>query len=724
MNPQLTIAMNHGALGGGEVMGLAIAEAARELGRAVLIVAPQQPGDVLRAASERGFPAIAIKAKSTADYLKKLRAWDKKHRTGLLWCNGLRPALATAGHPQRVVHLHQQPTGKQIGAAQLAMAGALRTVVPSHWMLSAAPGATVLWNWCAEPTPAPRADRLQRRPIRLGFLGRLSTDKGVDVLCQAVEKLDEASPGQYRLLLAGNSLFVADDNAVKIRREVERLNRFVVHTGWLDRDQFFTSTDLAVFASQSPESFGLVAAEAMAAKVPFVISDAGALPEVAGEGYRFIAKAGDPNSLARTIERACAADWQAQLESSYARWQQHFSPEAGRRRLARILQEIDPAQSSAPAGLSIVLAHDYLTQRGGAERVAAVLAKGYPQAPIITSLYETAKTYPEFRDHRVVASPLNRFGVLRRHFRFALPLYGSAFEWAPVPDETAVVICSTTGFAHGVGCGPQTRKLVYCHSPARFLYLVDDYLGGPWWSTPLGWGLMAMRPGLIWWDKRAARSADRYLCNSTVVAERIKQIYGIEATVVPPPSALSPTDPQTPIDDLPPGFFLLVSRLLPYKNVHVVLDAFARLPEQRLLIVGHGPLGETLRAGAPANAEFREDLDDAQLRWAYANCTALIAPSKEDFGLTPVEGFGFGKPTLALRAGGYLDTVVPGRTGYFFDQATAEAVVNAVHQVLESPLPIAPIIADAERFTPARFIAEIQRHVNELLDSQRDLDRR
>ncbi|MGB2978504.1 MAG: glycosyltransferase [Propionicimonas sp.] len=367
----------------------------------------------------------------------------------------------------------------------------------------------------------------------------------------------------------------------------------------------------------------------------------------------------------------------------------------------------------------MTIVHDYLTQRGGAERVVLSLLDVFPDAPLVTTLHNPDTTYPGFADREVITSPLNRIAWLRDNFRFGLPLFGWAFDHADVPAGTDVVVASTTAFAHGVRVPPGTRKLVYCHSPARFLYLVEDYLGGPWWRSPMGWGLTALRPALMRWDRRAAASADRYLCNSKVVQQRIKEVYGIDATVVHPPHGLDPTASQEPVDAVADweGFYLVVSRLMPYKNVDVVVDAFRDLPAERLAVIGRGPLAAQLRAAAPGNVRFLEGLSDAELRWAYANCRAVIAPSREDYGLTPVEGFSFGRPCLALRSGGYLDTVVEGVSGWFFDEATPDAVRAAIRHLADHPLAESAIRDHADLFSPEAFDRHLQAAVAELMGS-------
>ena len=198
-----------------------------------------------------------------------------------------------------------------------------------------------------------------------------------------------------------------------------------------------------------------------------------------------------------------------------------------------------------------------------------------------------------------------------------------------------------------------------------------------------------------------------------MVRDRIRDVYGIEAAVVHPPYSLDPTGPQEPLPGLEghPSFFLTVSRLMPYKNVDVLLRAFADLPDEHLVVIGSGPLRDELHALAPANVSFFEGISDAQLRWAYAHASAVIAPSKEDFGLTPVEGFAFGAPCLALHAGGYLDTVVEGVSGRFFDSATPGAVTQAVRQFRENPLEERTVLDHAGKFSPETFARAIRLHL-------------
>lgn len=322
--------------------------------------------------------------------------------------------------------------------------------------------------------------------------------------------------------------------------------------------------------------------------------------------------------------------------------------------------------------LRVALVHDYLTQRGGAERVVLSMLKAFPDAPLYTSLYEAEGTFDEFRDVDVRRSFLDRLVPLRRRHRLALPLLAPAFSRMRVDAD--VTVCSSSGWAHGAAASG--RKVVYCHTPARWLYQTDRYLG----ERP-GAARSAMRllgGPLRAWDVRAARTADRYLANSTVVRERIRALYGIDAEVLAPPPAVGPDGPASSVERLEPGFVLCVSRLLPYKNVDAVVEAFVRLPTERLVVVGTGPDAERLRRVAPANVAFSGRVTDEELRWLYASCVAVVAASYEDFGLTPLEAAAFGKPTAALRWGGFLDTVVEGTTGVFFDEPVPASIAAAI----------------------------------------------
>ncbi len=355
----------------------------------------------------------------------------------------------------------------------------------------------------------------------------------------------------------------------------------------------------------------------------------------------------------------------------------------------------------------VALVHDYLTQRGGAERVVLSLSDAFPGAPVHTSLFDPDGTFPEFGALDVHTLPIDRIGALRSHHRLALPLLAPSFSRLTVDAE--VTVCSSSGWAHGARV--TGRKVVYCHTPARWLYQTDRYLdGSPSWTST---ALSLMAPSLRRWDRKAAASAHRYLVNSTAVRQRVVELYGIDAEVVPPAVEVDPDGTQTEAAGVEPGYFLCVSRLLAYKNVEAVTEAFRLLPDQRLIVVGSGPLADPIRASAPPNVTVLGRVDDATLRWLYRSSSGLVAASHEDFGLTPVEAASFGKPTAALRWGGFLDTTVEGTTGVFFDRPEPRLIAEAIEVLTATTWSAEALEAHAETYSAARFTARIDEVVAE-----------
>ncbi|MGH9073015.1 MAG: glycosyltransferase [Acidimicrobiales bacterium] len=352
--------------------------------------------------------------------------------------------------------------------------------------------------------------------------------------------------------------------------------------------------------------------------------------------------------------------------------------------------------------------HDYLTQRGGAERAVLAMIKALPGVPVYTSLYEPSSTFPEFSSCDVRTGAVDRVGFLRRHHRMAFPLLAPAFSRLHV--DAQVLLCSSSGWAHGAG--GSGAKVVYCYTPARWLYQPQRYLGTS--RRPLTRvALATLAPPLRRWDRASAATAQRYLAISTVVRDRIRACYGIDAEILHPPSLLGAAGPRAPVSGLSGGHLLCVSRLLPYKNVSLLVSAMAALPGNQLVIVGTGPDEPALRASAPSNVRLLGTVDDDSLRWLYASCSAVVAPSYEDFGLVPLEAASFGKPTVALRSGGFLDTVVEGQTGLFFDLAEREAVVAGIRQVAGVEWSETAIRRVSERFGEARFSQRLSEIVAE-----------
>jgi glycosyltransferase involved in cell wall biosynthesis len=335
-----------------------------------------------------------------------------------------------------------------------------------------------------------------------------------------------------------------------------------------------------------------------------------------------------------------------------------------------------------PQRVPVAIAHDYLTQRGGAERVVLAMARAFPGAPIYTTVYEPDGTYPEFADLDIRVTALNRIGFFRRHHRAALPLY------APIVSSTTidadVVVASSSGWAHGFRTTGQS--IVYCHSPAHWLYQGEHYMGKR--SVAARIAMTFLGPPLRWWDKRAARRADLYLANSTEVSRRIKERYSREAIVVPAP--------------IPERIAYAA-----YKHVAAVVAAFADRPDRRLVVVGSGPLEAELLSVATNNVTFLKDIGDDSLTQLYRDCRALIAVAYEDYGLTPIEAAATGTPCIVLRWGGYLDTMVEDVTATFIEAPTAAELRDGIARFESRSWDSEEIRAHAGGFTEAVFISTL-----------------
>lgn len=361
--------------------------------------------------------------------------------------------------------------------------------------------------------------------------------------------------------------------------------------------------------------------------------------------------------------------------------------------------------------VEVAIAHDYLTQRGGAERVVLALARAFPEAPIYTTLYDRDATYPDFAQHEIEVSWLNRVPLLRKFHRLALPVL--AWVAGTTTVEARCTIASSSGWAHGFRTSGS--KIVYCYSPARWLYQPKEYLGKNG-SAIKRFVLTALSPFLRRWDKSCAHTATKYFAISTVVQQRIRDIYGIEAEVLPAPHSVDIALPQEPVDlssltGAEAGFYLCISRLMPYKNVDVVIDAFNCL-RQPLVIVGRGPEERRLRLAAGSSVRMFKDLTDGQMRWLYAHCTALVSASYEDFGLTPIEAAAYGKPSIVPRWGGFLDTVRDGETGVYFAHPRAELLRAAVEESRQRDWNPAVIKGQAQMFSEKRFAERLIHEVS------------
>lgn len=340
---------------------------------------------------------------------------------------------------------------------------------------------------------------------------------------------------------------------------------------------------------------------------------------------------------------------------------------------------LDPA---AVLPSDVVVAHDYLNQRGGAERVVLEMMSMWPNAPLFTSLYRADSTFPGFRDCDVRTSALDRIPV-DRGFRGLLPLFPAAFR-SLGPLDADLVISSSSGWAHGVRTSPRAFHAVYCYTPARWLY--GEYMG-----VRAQRAMAPIAPALRRWDRNAASRPDLYIAISEIVRERIITHYGRDAPIVYPPVDIARFSPAPRGERV-----LVVSRLLPYRRIDLIVDAATRAGIG-LDVVGVGPALVDLRARAGPTVDFHGRLPDTEITKLFAGCRAFCVPGAEDFGIAPVEANAAGKPVVAFAGGGALETIEDGITGVFFGEHSVDALLDALKR------------CDAISTTPERIAERAQR---------------
>ena len=359
---------------------------------------------------------------------------------------------------------------------------------------------------------------------------------------------------------------------------------------------------------------------------------------------------------------------------------------------------------------SVALVHDYLNQRGGAERVFSHMAQAFPEAPIFTSLLEPTAVADLVDLARVHTSPLQIVPFRKHIFRYLAPLYPWAFERIDL-SQFDIVVSSTTSWAKGVRFGKNATHVCYINTVSRFLFNYDHYVDGLV-ATQATDSLKKMlrivaRPlinDLIRWDRIAADRPTAFIANSQNVARRVRQFYGRSAFVLPCPVDVAQFDVGAGAG----GYALVISRLLPYKRVDLAIDACieAGIP---LVIIGTGPCEALLRERAKdENVQILGYVDDRVRRQIIADASVVILPGEEDFGLVPLEAAAAGRPTIALRAGGALETMHEGITGLFFDEPQASSLASVLRSFRMTNFDPQILRSHALEFAPNRFIERLR----------------
>ncbi len=369
----------------------------------------------------------------------------------------------------------------------------------------------------------------------------------------------------------------------------------------------------------------------------------------------------------------------------------------------------------------VAIAHDWLIGMRGGERCLEGFLELLPTATVHTLFHEPGTVSKRIESHSIQASVLSRFRAARRRHRMLLPLYPFAMEQFETRDADRLLSLSHCA-AKAAPKRDGARHTCYCFTPARYLWdLADDYLDRAGWLQRLGG--QAWFDELRAWDRSTAAGVDRFIAISHHVADRIARHYGREAEVIYPPVEVDRFQiaPESEVSDA----YLIVSALVEYKGVDLAIRALAKDPSRRLKIIGAGPMAERWQtlardSGAGQNIEWLGRVDDAQVAYEMARCRAFILPCDEDFGITPLEAMAAGRPVVALRKGGALETVVPHgtsspATGVFFSEPDPQALLEAFDQLEEGLEGFDPraLRARAREFDRPIFLEKIRRVLRE-----------
>lgn len=363
--------------------------------------------------------------------------------------------------------------------------------------------------------------------------------------------------------------------------------------------------------------------------------------------------------------------------------------------------------------MRVALVHDWLVGMRGGEKCLEVFCELFPDADVYTLVYAPESISPAIRRMSIRASWVNSLPMAASYYRYLLPVFPTAIESFDFGDYD-LIVSSSHCVAKGV-FPHRALHLSYVHAPMRYVWDLHGAYSAGDAALLARAGLRLCRPYLQRWDVRSSNRVDCFIANSRAIAEKIERLYGRRSKVIYPPVDV---DRFSVSADIAP-YYLIVSALVPYKRIDVAVEAFNKL-QLRLKIVGAGPLRRTLERKAEANIEFLGWVDDVKLAELYASCQALIFPGEEDFGIVPLEAQASGRPVIAFKRGGLLETVIgldegaSPPTGIFFNEQKSESLIAAVRRYEQNRDLFDPsrIRTHAGKFARDRFRREISAHID------------
>lgn len=325
--------------------------------------------------------------------------------------------------------------------------------------------------------------------------------------------------------------------------------------------------------------------------------------------------------------------------------------------------------------MKVAIVHDYLNQRGGAERVLECFIDLFPNAPIYTIISDLSIMPEKIRNADVRHSFIQKIPFSKKHYKKMISWFPLAVEQFDL-REYDVILSSSSAFAKGVITNPNQLNICYCYTPMRYVWdlyhqYVNEDITNPIFKRLLPSVLHKIRI----WDQVSAQRVDHFIADSHNIAKRIKKYYGRDSDVIYPPVNLDRFSVTTRSED----FLLIVSRLIPYKRVDLAIEACNRL-KQPLVIIGDGYDLPRLKAMAGPTIQMLGYQPDEVSADYYSRCKGFILPGEEDFGITPLEAQACGKPVIAYGKGGALETVLDGTTGQFFYEPTADSLMQTIEK--------------------------------------------
>ncbi len=354
--------------------------------------------------------------------------------------------------------------------------------------------------------------------------------------------------------------------------------------------------------------------------------------------------------------------------------------------------------------MKVAIVHDWLTVYGGAESIIRILHSLFPDAPIYTTVYDPDRMPADFRKMEIHTSFIQKLPFAKKRYTNYLPFMPRAFEQFDLTGYD-LVISSNTCCSKGVITGPDTLHICYCNTPMRYGWeFYHEYVDKK--NGPARFFISCMMKKIRIWDRLSADRVDLFIANSKNVARRIRKHYRRDSYVIYPPVRTSMFQKSEDGGQ----FYLAVSRLVPYKRIDLVVDAFTELGLP-LKVIGDGSEYAAIAAKAGPNVEMLGRLEDEQVLAHMQSCKAFVFPGEEDFGITPIEAQACGKPVIAFGKGGALETVVKDQTGVFFYEQTKEALINAVRQFETMTFDAGVIRSHAEAFSEERFTKELYDYI-------------